>query len=413
MPPSTLLGWLSYIESQHPSNIELGLDRCSLVLSKLKFSRPHDKIITVAGTNGKGSTCAFLTQYFVKAQRTVGTFTSPHFLDFNERIVINNVPVSDVVICEAFEHIESVRGDVALTYFEFSTLAAIWIFSEAKLDYWVLEVGLGGRLDSVNMIDCDIAVITSISLDHTDWLGNSLDVIASEKAAIARKGKLLISGVKQPPETLAQTVLNIGGLVKQKEQDFDFAINEDGKTWSWWGNDMSFDLLPMPQLPIENAATAIAVLSYMQVSLTPIDVFKLMSEASLIGRFQTIQNVPHVIIDIAHNPEAAVELSKQITKLNKPAIALCGMLHDKDIESVIANLKTSFSDWYLVDLEVPRGAKASDIATYVTNPKLYNDVESGLEAAMIQANIEDKVLVVFGSCVTVGNCLTYFKEKRI
>ncbi len=144
------------------------------------------------------------------------------FLEFNERIAINNVPVNDDVICSAFAHIELLRGDVQLTYFEFNTLAAIWIFSEAKLDYWVLEIGLGGRLDSVNMIDCDLAVVTSIALDHTDWLGDSLDVIAAEKSAIARKGKLLISGVNCPPATLAQTVFNIGGILKQKEQDFGF-----------------------------------------------------------------------------------------------------------------------------------------------------------------------------------------------
>ncbi len=171
--------------------------------------------------------------------------------------------------------------------------------------------------------------------------------------------------------------------------------------------------LPMPLLPIENAATAIAALSYIQVPLNFENISILMTEASLIGRLQTIHEKPHVIIDIAHNPEASIELSKQVTKLNKPAIALCGMLRDKDIESVIANLKTNFSDWYLVDLDVPRGAKAIDIATYITSPKLYSNVKSGLEAAMIQANEEDKVLVVFGSFVTVADCLIYFKEKRI
>ena len=174
MSGKTLEDWLSYIESQHPNNIELGLDRCSLVLEKLNIDRPKNKIFTVAGTNGKGSTCAMLTGYFVNDGLKVGTFTSPHFLKFNERIAINGEPVNDALICDAFSVIDEIRGGIQLTYFEFNTLAAFYIFSQSKLDYWVLEVGLGGRLDSVNMLDADVAIVTSISLDHTLFNTTSL-----------------------------------------------------------------------------------------------------------------------------------------------------------------------------------------------------------------------------------------------
>lgn len=413
MFPSSLLGWLSYIESQHPSNIELGLERCSKVLDKLSYIRPKQQVLTIAGTNGKGSTCALLTHYLMDSGSTIGTLTSPHFIDFNERICINNNPVSDEVICEAFAHIERVRGETTLTYFEFNVLAAIWIFSQAKLDYWVLEVGLGGRLDSVNMIDSDLAVVTSISLDHTDWLGDSLEGIAAEKAAIARRGKILVSGVKSPPASLEETVVDIGGVIKQKDRDFGFTVNTDKNCWSWWCDDILFDNLPLPHLPVENAATAIAVLRYINITLNADSLARLMIETSLTGRFQTICDEPHIIVDIAHNSEASIELSKRVARLNKPAIALCGMLHDKDIKSVIFNLENTFTDWHLVDLNVPRGAKASEIAPYLSESKLYVGVEEGLEAAIIQARKEDKIVVVFGSFVTVSECMMYFKGKQI
>jgi dihydrofolate synthase/folylpolyglutamate synthase len=406
MHPQSLSDWLSYIESQHPNNIELGLDRCSAVLAKLGFDRPSEKIFTISGTNGKGSTCTFLTHYLGLKKHTVGTFTSPHFVRFNERIAINGEPVSDEIICQAFAHIEQVRGDIALTYFEFNTLAAVHIFSNAKLDYWVLEVGLGGRLDSVNMIDADVAAVTSISLDHIDWLGDSLDIIAQEKAGIARAGKLLISGVNQAPDSLRETALTIGADFKQKGEDYSFSLDSQS-TWSWQGNGQVITDLPVPNLPVENAATVLAVLSYSGFKLDFDTLKTLMLDARLTGRFQTLMQSPQVILDVAHNPEAALELQRRLSRSNKNAIAVCGMLHDKDIESVLTCLKNNFSQWYLADLDAPRGASADQLSGYLENYQTFSDVASAFDAAVDAANKQDALIVVFGSFVTVADCITH------
>ncbi|TBR42149.1 bifunctional tetrahydrofolate synthase/dihydrofolate synthase [Marinomonas agarivorans] len=418
MTPSSLLGWLSYIESQHPSDIELGLDRGMAVLARLNFERPSKKVITVAGTNGKGSTCAFLTQYFLITNQSVGTFTSPHFIDFNERIAINGQPVSDQQICQAFAHIESIRGDIPLTYFEFNTLAAIWIFSQAKLDYWVLEVGLGGRLDSVNMIDCDIAIVTSIALDHTDWLGDSIEQIAVEKAGIARDNKLFISGVVNPPDSLLQTAIEKGAITRQKHQDFSFTLDANSDTWQWYQKGgVVFEKLPLPELPIENAATTIAALLYLGEALDSGVVSTMIRESKLQGRFQTVTTCPHVILDVAHNPEAALALKEKviqlITQLNKPVIAVCGMLEDKDIKTVIETLDNSFDAWHLTDLSEPRGARAEVLQAYVTKKSTtHTSLSLALDSALLQAKQENKTIVVFGSFITIGHALTYFKEKE-
>ena len=415
MTPTSLDSWLSYIESQHPSEIELGLERGSSVLEKLNISRPKGKIITVAGTNGKGSTCAMLTQYLYSQGHSVGTYTSPHFIDFNERIAINDMACDDLIICQAFSAIEAARGDTPLTYFEFSTLAALWIFSQADLDYWVLEVGLGGRLDSVNMVDTDVAVVTSIALDHTDWLGDSIEVIAREKTGIARKDKLLISGVVNPPRSLAQTAVMIGADLRQKGEDFSYQIN--GDQWSWTGNNQVFANLPRPNLPLENAATVVAVLSYMGFDLELLDLQALFQTAELTGRFQKVNESPLIYIDVAHNPEAAGELAKRVSQLGVKPIAVCGMLKDKDINSVMATLCDQFSSWYLADLGGPRGAKAQELGQVLARlhdivANEYSSIAEAFEAAACRALEENRPIIVFGSFVTVTDYLAHIKHKE-
>lgn len=403
MSGRSLEEWLSYIEGQHPNNIELGLDRCSLVLQKLQIKRPANKVITVAGTNGKGSTCAMLTEYFINDGLNVGTFTSPHFLKFNERIAINGIPVLDEIICEAFSVIEKLRGSIELTYFEFNTLAAFYIFSLQELDYWVLEIGLGGRLDSVNMLDADIAIVTSISLDHTDWLGNSLDQIAIEKSGIARKDCLLISGVVNPPVTIESNALQIGAILKQKNVHFSFSVEADH--WSWKGGSVEFSWLSFPKLPIENAATVVAALVFSDVAPTEDKLNAMFEKVSLLGRFQTIKSNPNVIIDVAHNPEAATELAKQVAKLGVRPIAVCGMLEDKDFSSVIDILSDSFSAWYFADLNVLRGAKASTLAKHVSPSLCFTSVSDAFSAAEVKAIECNLPIVVFGSFHTVADYL--------
>lgn len=403
MPARSLNDWLSYIESQHPSEIELGLERGLSVLRKLNLGRPNNKVITVAGTNGKGSTCAMLTQYLVAAGANVGTYTSPHFLRFNERVAVNANECSDDLLCQAFTKIEEVRGDTSLTYFEFSTLAALWIFDQLELDYWVLEVGLGGRLDSVNMVDADVAVVTSIALDHMDWLGSSIEVIGKEKTGIARFEKPLISGVVAPPESIALTAKEIGALLHQKHVHFTFESGVDG--WSWSGFGKAYTGLPYPKLPLENAATVIAVLMQLDIPVTFEKLCHLFETATLLGRFQKVAEYPDVYIDVAHNPEAAIQLKAQVQRIDKPAIAVCGMLKDKDIESVMSNLCDVFLSWKVVSLPGPRGASAQELSCYLDSSEQFSDLKGGLESALIQAKQEDACVIVFGSFVTVSEYL--------
>lgn len=417
MTKRSLSSWLSYIESQHPSEIELGLDRGNEVLSRLKLSRPKHKVITVAGTNGKGSTCAMLTQYLSSQKYSVGTYTSPHFIDFNERIALNNVPCEDELICQAFEVVEAARGEIPLTYFEFSTLAALWVFDQSELDYWVLEVGLGGRLDSVNMIDTDVAVITSISLDHTDWLGNDLEVIAQEKAGIARKDKLLISGVVNPPASIANTALAVGANLKQKDEDFYFIASES--SWTWRTPELQYTDLPIPSLPLQNAATVIAILVFMGMEPTQDDLISLFNTVELTGRFQKVASGPDVFIDVAHNPEAAIELAQKVEQFSKPPIAVCGMLKDKDIASVVKHLSGSFSSWFCCDLAGPRGSKGKELADQVIassgsklHVKHFSSVAEAFDSAISVAKLEERSVIVFGSFITVSDYLAIGQSKE-
>ncbi|MCV2402836.1 bifunctional tetrahydrofolate synthase/dihydrofolate synthase [Marinomonas sp. C2222] len=407
MTQRSLDSWLSYIESQHPSEIEMGLERGSKVLARLNLSRPKQKVITVAGTNGKGSTCAMLTQYLCQQGLSVGTYTSPHFINFNERISLNAIQCSDELICQAFSVIEAAREDIPLTYFEFSTLAALWVFDFSQLDYWVLEVGLGGRLDSVNMVDTDLAVITSISLDHVDWLGDDLNVIAGEKAGIARKGKPLISGVVNPPSNIAEVVSKTGAILTQKGIDFFFEKKAAG--WNWHNETVNFEGLPIPSLPIQNAATVIAVLLELGVNPCQDELVELFSSAELTGRFQQVSASPDVYIDVAHNPEAAMELSSRIQEFTQPPIAVCGMLKDKDIKSVVSHLSESFSEWHCVDLSGTRGATAQDIIENLPKEKRmahgYSSMKNAFQAAYAHAQSSGRSIIVFGSFVTVSEYL--------
>ncbi|SBS35286.1 Bifunctional protein FolC [Marinomonas aquimarina] len=404
MSAKSLSEWLSYIESQHPSEIELGLERGLSVLEKLNLGRPKAKVITVAGTNGKGSTCTMLTRYLVDAGFKVGTYTSPHFLRFNERVLIDGEECSDELLVEAFEVIEQVRGDTPLTYFEFSTMAALWVYDHLDLDYWVLEVGLGGRLDSVNMVDTDLAVITSIALDHMDWLGDSIEGIGREKAGIARAGKPLISGVVNPPQSIADVATECGSPLLQKHVDFTF--NAADTQWDWQGLGHSFTALPIPKLPMENAATVIAALLQLEVEVSRERLVAMFEAATLMGRFQQVSSEPTLYVDVAHNPEAAGQLKQQVARLNTPTIAVCGMLKDKDIGSVMSLLQDTFSEWHFIDLPGPRGAKAEELAKFVSQSQCHENINAALAAAKQSALHQSATVIVFGSFVTVSEFLS-------
>ncbi|TDO96811.1 bifunctional tetrahydrofolate synthase/dihydrofolate synthase [Marinomonas balearica] len=405
MTGKSLSDWLSYIESQHTSEIELGLDRGLKVLQDLNLIRPHKKVITVAGTNGKGSTCQLITQYLISIGRTVGTYTSPHFLYFNERVALNGANCSDELLIRAFERIEAVRKDIPLTYFEFSTLAALLIFSESNLDYWVLEVGLGGRLDSVNMVDTDLAVVTSIALDHVDWLGDSLEVIAREKAGISRPEKPIVSGVVTPPDSISDVASRIGAPLYQKGKDFTYRIDSD-QSWTWQSKQHHFSNLPLPSLPIENAATVMQVLTLLDEPITQEHLVSLFANTTLRGRFELVEHEPDVYIDVAHNPEAAKELKSRVSNLASKPIAVVGMLKDKDVSSVLATLENVFESWYVCSLNAPRGAVKEELLECIeSNAFGFDAFEHAYNEAVTEARNKGCSVVVFGSFVTVSQYL--------
>ncbi|HZV23293.1 MAG TPA: bifunctional tetrahydrofolate synthase/dihydrofolate synthase, partial [Luteimonas sp.] len=310
-PSRTLDEWLAYIERQHPKSIALGLERVREVAARLQLARPASQVITVAGTNGKGSTVAFIESIARAAGWKVGAYTSPHLLAYNERVRIDGVDATDDALVAAFESVEAARGDTALTYFEYGTLAALWLFQRTGLDLAVLEVGLGGRLDAVNLVDADVAVITTVDLDHQDWLGNDREAIGREKAGIARAGRPLVLGEDDPPSSVLGHAYAIGASAIRAGCDFFFSPTEAGH-WQWREVGAGLEL-PSPRLAapsqLRNAATAIAALRALPDTL-PTDAYAQgVADTDLPGRLQRFNRIGvEVVVDVAHNPQAAREL---------------------------------------------------------------------------------------------------------
>ena len=389
MPNKTLPQWLAHLETAHPTTIDMGLTRVTQVKNAMNLvpafhrvgagaykpglerSRALDDalgrpsaaypIIHVAGTNGKGSTCAFLSHIYAAAGYKVGTLTSPHLLRFNERIAINNQPVSDDDIVAAFERIEAARGDVSLTYFEFNTLAAVDIFRLHQVDVMILEVGLGGRLDAVNAFDADCAIVTSVDLEHQAYLGDTVEQIAKEKAGIFRAGKPAIFGQDPAPHSLGQHAKNIGAKLLQLNHQFSYLARID--SWQWQANNGSLKIdLPLPALQgafqLNNAACAVAAVQIMRQQL-PVSNEALaqgIAQAQNTARFQIIQQQPEIILDVAHNPHAARALASSLNALpTKRTIAVFSILADKDSDAVINTLQGSIDEWYIAPLDLPRG----------------------------------------------------------
>ncbi|MCD2452198.1 bifunctional tetrahydrofolate synthase/dihydrofolate synthase [Methylicorpusculum oleiharenae] len=353
---NSLKDWLQWQESLHPRVIDLGLQRVGQVFSALqpKYNKPVT--LTIAGTNGKGSVVAFLESIYIAQGYKVGTYTSPHILKYNERIKINGIPVSDDLICSAFERIDTVRSDVSLSYFEFSTLAALDIFAQFDLDVQLLEVGLGGRLDAVNIIDTDLAIITSIGIDHTEWLGDTRESIGREKAGIFRRNVTAVVGDPVPPLSLKICADESGAKVSFINQDFYFEKHPHG--WNWFGEQVQISNLPLPNLKGEhqyrNAATVIAAITAMQTSL-PVDrdaLNKGISQVQLPGRFQYIEGKIPVLLDVAHNPQA-VETLADYLKENFSQMrvrAVFSVMKDKDIAGIINIIKPFVFDWFCAPL---------------------------------------------------------------
>lgn len=409
----TLAEWLAYIERQHPSHIALGLDRVAEVLSRMNC-RLGAPVITVGGTNGKGSTCAMLESILRCAGYRTGLYTSPHLVRYNERVRIAGHDAGDAALADAFAAVEAARGEVPLTYFEFGTLGALHAFAQAGIDVAVLEVGLGGRLDAVNIVAPDCAVLTSVAIDHVDYLGAERESIGREKAGIFRPGKPAVVGDPSPPRSVLETPARLLLLGR------DFGYAEEGRQWRYWGPGGVRGGLDHPALrgrvQLRNAATALCALDMLRerLGVAMQDVRRGLAEVSLPGRFQVLPGRPQVVLDVAHNVEAAAVLADNLaaSPFAPETIAVCGMLRDKDLGGVLREVSSRITRWHLASLPGPRGARAADLAAHLPGKMIveHHDVAAALGAALEGAGENDKI-VVFGSFLTVGEASEWLKRR--
>ena len=415
-----LADWLAWQEQLHPRPIDLGLERIKSVYQQLKPSTKTLPTITVAGTNGKGSSIAYLSAIYLAQGYRVGAYTSPHILRYNERIQINGVPVADDIICAAFERIDAVRGDISLSYFEFSTLAALLIFAEADLDVQLLEVGLGGRLDAVNIIDADAAIVTSIGIDHTEWLGNTLDEIAREKAGVFRPEKPAVIADPSAPDALRHSALAIQARLFCSANQFGYQKNHDN--WSWLlANKPHYTELPSPAFAGEhqyrNASAVIMAVESMQ-SVLPVSLEAIrqgVGQAKLQGRFQFFAGDVPVLLDVAHNPQAIHTLVEYLME-RLPDVkihAVFAMMKDKDIHTAIQLMSDRVAFWYCAPLNNPRAAPESLLRTYFAEENI-DAVRGGYSS--VAATVDDvknrakpgELILVFGSFFLVSEYLAKF-----
>ncbi|MCY4153805.1 MAG: bifunctional tetrahydrofolate synthase/dihydrofolate synthase [Gammaproteobacteria bacterium] len=416
-----LADWLAWQESLHFTAIELGLDRCNKVAQRLDLLQPDSKVISVSGTNGKGSSAAMLDAMLRKAGYRVGTYTSPHLSRYNERICIDGKQVTDAQLCASFDRIDRARGDISLTYFEFGTLAALDIFQHAQLDIVILEVGLGGRLDAVNILDADVALVVTIDLDHEKWLGYDRDSIGREKAGIFRPGRPAVCSDPAPPQSIAACAQETGARLYQAGRDFSSALQAN--SWIWHCADSVHAGLPKPGVnnnrQVQNAAGVLMALETLAAEF-PVSLETIKSclrDFRLAGRFQTIPGKNPFILDVAHNPQAVSALVENVKKL--PGFGethvVIGMLRDKNHDAVFRKLTEVADHWYLVELPEERAAGLAELGralekyTDVTKIGQFNTVVEALSAAETCAGAGDRIIVT-GSFVTVGAALDYLRS---
>lgn len=414
--------WLAYQTQVHPQAIDLGLERLHAVLERLQWRQPQIPVITVAGTNGKGSVSAYCAAIMRAAGFRVGTFTSPHLRSYQERIRIHDRLARTDELVAVFEKIEAARGAVPLTFFEFNTLAAMLMFDAARLDAWVLEVGMGGRLDAVNVVDPHVAVVTSIGLDHQEYLGDTLEAIAREKGGIFRAGRTAVIGGREPSPVLESMARAVKAPLKRLAIEYNYIL--DGSGWRYRGTHWDLPHLPAPALlgdiQFTNAATAIAALEEIAPRLTIAAgaVAQGLSQARLVGRFQVIKaaaDSPTWVLDVAHNPDAARVLARNLNASPMPGktLAVCGILADKDASGIAEILDVAVDEWWCASLEGVRGQSAEELANAVrdkvaTQVNAADSVAAACAAALKAATPQDRI-VVFGSFHTVGPALDWLE----
>jgi len=414
----SLAAWLEWLENCHPREIDLGLERIRLVAGRMGLLQPTARVVTVGGTNGKGS-CVTATAALLRAAGySVGVYTSPHLRVYNERVTIDGEPVDDQALCNSFEriyaccHANPPAEPISLTYFEYGTLAALDIFRARSVDAMVLEVGLGGRLDAVNILDADISVITSIDIDHKDWLGDNREDIGFEKAGIYRAGRPAICADFDPPQRLLQAIIDLGAKGYLRGKHFDYH-QEDTNHWRWSGSAGHFEHQPLPQLPLPSMAAALEAVTHLGVTVTPAS-FALLAELRVPGRFQHLAwQGRTVILDVAHNPAATLHLAKGLsdwrnTNPGARVFAAVAMMSDKDRPGSLANLQALMDGWLLVDLDIPRAASSEQLRKNLQDlgfePLASGKMKACLQE-LLQVSVQGDLLVVFGSFFTVAAAL--------
>jgi dihydrofolate synthase/folylpolyglutamate synthase len=424
---SSLEQWLAYQSQLHPQAIDLGLDRLRQVLERLGWRQPKVPVITVAGTNGKGSVSGFCAAILAAAGYRVGTFTSPHLRDYRERIRIHDRLVSAAELVEVFERIEAARGEVGLTFFEFNTIAALLVFEAAHLDAWVLEIGMGGRLDAVNVVEPDVAVIVSIGFDHQEYLGTTIEAIAREKAGIFRHGRPAVLGSSEVPGVVEDMARAVGAPLKRLNVEYTYA--REGTGWRFRGKRWNLPQLPAPALAggtqYANAATAIAALEEIDARLAvpAAAVARGLEQVRLTARFQVIAparpEAPTWILDVAHNPAAAEVLASNLRGHPSAGrtLAVCGILADKDAANVVAELCGCIDAWWCVSTDGDRGrsgaALAQMVASQIAAPvEAADSTSAGCAAALAYATPSDRI-VVFGSFHVVGPALDWLEARNL
>lgn len=407
--------WLTWLETLHPQWMELGLDRVGAVAKILNLTEFACPVITVTGTNGKGSTVALLEAIYLAAGYRVGAYTSPHLLQFNERIRIQGIEVADENLCHAFEQIEAIRQQTSLTYFEYTTLAAFYLFQRANLEVLILEVGLGGRLDAVNLVDADVAVVTTIALDHEAWLGDNREAIGYEKAGIMRSHKPIVCGDLSPPQSILAHALQLSAPFYGLNRDFQF--QKRATTWQLQTPLQTYGELPIPKIALQNAATALMAMDLLQKRL-PVKsaaIKKAIEQVFLPGRFQKIPGPVTTILDVAHNPAGGAWLAECLRQESKTGrvLAVFSMLTDKHIAETLQPLVAEMDAWFTGPLTAPRAASSAQLTEAlqivgVLDAHIATSFTLAYQAALSYAKPGDKLLV-FGSFYAVAQVLQALK----